>query len=101
MSSSLYKPFSRRRCLRLLNMLTNTLLGRTVIGYLLMFVVPLILPALFVKLVGFQGLRHLFSYEPKDTAVHRLDPRIKIIYPVVIGILSVMLNWVYVFLLLA
>ncbi|MDB4867914.1 MAG: ABC-type cobalt transport system, permease component CbiQ [Cohnella sp.] len=82
------------------SMLTETLLGRTFLGYLLMFAVPLILPALFVKLIGFQGLRHLFSYEPKDTAIHRVDPRLKIVYPVVIGILSVILNWFYVFLLL-
>jgi len=77
-----------------------TLIGRTIVGYLLMFIVPFLLPALFVKLVGFEGLRHMFTYEPKMTLLHRLDPRLKILYPVTIGILSVMLNWNFVFLLL-
>ncbi|KLU60834.1 energy-coupling factor transporter transmembrane protein EcfT [Peptococcaceae bacterium CEB3] len=84
----------------MLSFFTQTILGRTLVGYLLMFVVPLILPIVFVKLVGFRGLRHLFSYEPKETPIHRLDPRFKIIYPVVIGILSVVLNWNYVLALL-
>ena len=79
----------------------HTTAGRTLIAYLLMFIVPLVLPALFVKLVGIQGLRQLFSYEPKQTLMHRLDPRWKILYPVTVGILSVMLNWDFVFLLLA
>ncbi|CAA7600396.1 ABC/ECF transporter, transmembrane component [Acididesulfobacillus acetoxydans] len=84
----------------MLSFFTQTILGRTIVGYLLMFVVPLILPVVFVKLVGFRGLRHLFSYEPKETPIHRLDPRFKIIYPVVIGILSIVLNWNYVLALL-
>lgn len=84
----------------MLNSIVQTLIVQTIIGYLFMFIVPLILPVLFVKLVGFQGLRHLFSYEPKDTLIHNLDPRLKIVYPVVIGILSVLLNWNYVFVLL-
>jgi len=77
----------------------HTVLGETSISYLLMFIVPLLLPTLFVKLVGFQGLRQLFSYEPKQTTIHRLDPRLKIVYPVLMGILAVMLNWQFVFLL--
>lgn len=79
----------------------HTVAGETIISYLLMFIVPLVLPALFVKLVGFQGLRQLFSYEPKQSIIHRLDPRLKIIYPVLIGILAVMLNWQFVFILFA
>lgn len=79
----------------------HTITGRTIISYVLMFIVPLLLPALFVKLVGFQGLRQLFSYEPKRSIVHNLDPRLKIIYPVLIGILAVMLNWQFVFILFA
>lgn len=79
----------------------HTVFGETIISYLLMFIVPLMLPALFVKLVGFRGLRQLFSYEPKQSIIHQLDPRLKIIYPVLIGILAVMLNWQFVFILFA
>ena len=79
----------------------HTLPGRTIVGYMLMFVVPLILPALFIKLVGVQGLRHLFSYEPRQSIIHTLDPRLKVLYPFVIGFLSVLLNWNFVYFLLA
>ena len=78
----------------------HNLVGRTILGYLLMFVVPLILPVVFVRLVGIQGLRNLFSYEPKASLIHRLDPRLKILYPFIITTLSVFLNWNFVFLLL-
>ena len=78
----------------------QNIVGRSILGYLLMFVVPLILPVVFVKLVGIQGLRNLFSYEPKESVIHRLDPRLKILYPFVISTLSVFLNWNFVFLLL-
>ena len=78
----------------------QNIVGRTILGYLLMFVVPLILPVVFVKLVGIRGLRNLFSYEPKQSVIHRLDPRLKILYPFVISTLSVFLNWNFVFLLL-
>jgi energy-coupling factor transport system permease protein len=77
----------------------HTLVGRTIVGYLLMFVVPGMLPALFIKLVGVQGLRHLFSYEPKQSIIHKLDPRLKVLYPFVIGVVSVLLNWDFVFIL--
>ena len=77
----------------------QTLIGRTIIGYFLIFGVPTILPFLFVKIIGFQGLRHLFSYEPKQSVIHRLDPRIKVLYPVLVGILSIFLNWDFVYLL--
>jgi len=78
----------------------QNIVGRTVLGYLLMFVVPLILPVVFIRLVGIQGLRNLFSYEPKASIIHRLDPRLKILYPFIISTLSVFLNWNFVFLLL-
>ena len=75
----------------------DSLVGRTIISYLLIFTVPLLAPLAFIKLVGFKGLRHLFSYEPKQTLIHRLDPRLKVVYPVAIGALSVFLNWDYVY----
>jgi energy-coupling factor transport system permease protein len=78
----------------------HTLLGRTIVGYIIMFTIPLLLPAFVLMVVGVRGLRHLFSYEPRQSFIHRLDPRLKIIYPVIIGILSVMLDWKFVFLLL-
>ncbi len=78
----------------------ENLVGQTILGYLLMFVVPLLLPVVFVRLVGIRGLRNLFSYEPKESIIHRLDPRLKILYPFVISTLSVFLNWNFVFLLL-
>src|SRR5215472_750357 len=79
----------------------QTLLGQTIIGYILIFGVPALLPFLFVKLIGFKGLRHLFSYEPKQSIIHKLDPRIKVIYPVLMGILTVFLNWDFVYILVA
>jgi len=78
----------------------QNIVGRTILGYLLMFVVPLSLPVVFIRLVGIRGLRHLFSYEPRVSVIHRLDPRLKILYPFVVSTLSVFLNWNYVFLLL-
>lgn len=79
----------------------HSLAARTVIGYLLIYGVPALLPALFVRVIGFKGLRHLFSYEPKQSLIHRLDPRLKVIYPVLMGLLSVFLNWNYVYLLVS
>ncbi len=79
----------------------QSLIGRTVISYFLIFGVPAILPFLFAKLIGFKGLRHLFSYEPKQSIIHKLDPRLKVLYPVLVGILSVFLNWDFVYLLVA
>lgn len=78
----------------------HSLVGSTLLGYLLMFSVPLSLPVLFVTLVGAKGLRHLFSYEPRPGIVHNLDPRLKILYPFIIGTLSVLLNWDFVYSLL-
>lgn len=80
---------------------TENIVGRTIVGYLLMFAVPLVLPVLFIKLVGIQGLRHLFSYEPHQTVVHELDPRLKVVYPSLIGILTVLLSWNFVYALVA
>jgi len=62
----------------------HNLIGRTMLGYFLIFSVPTIVPFLFVKLIGFKGLRHLFSYEPKQSIIHGLDPRLKVAYPVLI-----------------
>jgi energy-coupling factor transport system permease protein len=75
----------------------SSLVGQTIIGYFLIFSVPTLAPAAFIKFIGFRGLRNLFSYEPKQSLMHRLDPRLKVIYPVVIGVLSVFLNWDYVY----
>ena len=77
--------------------LLDSLLGRTIIGYLLIFTVPALAPAAFITLIGFKGLRNLFSYEPRQSPIHRLDPRLKVVYPVVIGTLSVFLNWDFVY----
>jgi energy-coupling factor transport system permease protein len=73
----------------------SSLLGRTVISYLLVFVVPLILPVFFIKLVGLGGLRELVTYEAGDTPLHRLDPRLKVLYPIAMGFLSILLSWKY------
>ena len=80
---------------------SENIVGQTIVGYLLMFAVPLALPVLFIKLVGIQGLRHLFSYEPRQTVIHQLDPRLKVVYPSLIGILTVFLNWNFVYALVA
>ncbi|HEX6482640.1 MAG TPA: energy-coupling factor transporter transmembrane component T [Ktedonobacteraceae bacterium] len=78
----------------------HTIVGRTIIGYMMVFTVPVLLPASLIKLVGVQGLRHLFSYEPRQSIIHQLDPRLKVLYPFIIGVLSVLLNWDFVYLLL-
>jgi energy-coupling factor transport system permease protein len=71
----------------------SSLLGRTVTAYLIVFAVPMILPVLFFKLVGLGGLRELVTYEARDTPLHKLDPRLKVLYPIAMGILSIILNW--------
>jgi energy-coupling factor transport system permease protein len=71
----------------------SSLLVRTVIAYLIVFAVPMILPVLFVKLVGLGGLRELVTYEARDTPLHKLDPRLKVLYPIAMGVLSIILNW--------
>jgi energy-coupling factor transport system permease protein len=71
----------------------SSLLVRTVIAYLIVFAVPMILPVLFFKLVGLGGLRELVTYEARDTPLHNLDPRLKVLYPIAMGILSIILNW--------
>jgi len=71
----------------------SSLLARTVISYLLVFTVPVLLATAFFKLVGLGGLRELVTYEAKDTPLHRLDPRLKVLYPVAMGILSILLTW--------
>ena len=71
----------------------SSLLVRTVIAYLIVFAVPLLLPVAFFKLVGLGGLRELVTYEARDTPLHNLDPRLKVLYPIAMGILSIILNW--------
>src|SRR5215472_16163871 len=80
-------------------LLLQSLVARTIIGYFVIFGVPTLLPVAFVKVIGFEGLRHLFSYEPKPSIIHALDPRIKVLSPVLMGILSVFLNWDFVYIL--
>jgi energy-coupling factor transport system permease protein len=71
----------------------SSLLVRTVIAYLIVFAVPMILPVLFFKVVGLGGLRELVTYEARDTPLHKLDPRLKVLYPIAMGVLSIILNW--------
>jgi len=71
----------------------SNLLVRTILSYLIIFVPPLILPWMFIKLVGLGGLRDLVTYEARDTPLHKLDPRLKVLYPIAMGILSIVLNW--------
>jgi energy-coupling factor transport system permease protein len=71
----------------------HTLIVRTIIAYLIVFAAPMLLPVMFIKLVGLGGLRDLVTYEAKDTPLHKLDPRLKVLYPVAMGILSIILNW--------
>ena len=73
----------------------SSLLGRTVIAYLIVFAVPMILPVAFIRLVGLGGLRDLVTYEARDTPLHKLDPRLKVLYPIAMGILSIILSWDY------
>ena len=53
----------------------------------------MLLPVAFFKLVGLGGLRELVTYEARDTPLHKLDPRLKVLYPIAMGILSIILNW--------
>jgi energy-coupling factor transport system permease protein len=71
----------------------SSLFARTVISYLMVFGVPMVMPVLFFKLVGLGGLRELVTYEARDTPLHRLDPRLKVLYPIAMGILSIILSW--------
>lgn len=81
--------------------MTASLPGRTLVAYLLIVTVPATLPIIFFKLVGLKGLRTLLSYESHHTFVHEIDPRLKVLYPVTVGVLSIFLNWDWVFFLLA
>jgi energy-coupling factor transport system permease protein len=71
----------------------SNLLVRTIISYLIIFGIPLILPVMFIKLVGLGGLKDLVTYEARDTPLHKLDPRLKVLYPIAMGVLSIILNW--------
>lgn len=83
------------------HLLLHTVAGQTMLAYLAIFVVPVVLPVAFVKLVGLGGLRAIFSYETGETPVHQLDPRIKLLYPFLITSASVVLGWRAVFVLAA
>ena len=71
----------------------HSLFAQTVIAYLLIFAVPMLLPVAFIKLVGLGGLRALVTYEARDTPLHRLDPRLKVLYPIGMGTLSILFSW--------
>jgi energy-coupling factor transport system permease protein len=71
----------------------HSLFAQTVIAYLLIFAVPMVLPFAFIKLVGLGGLRALVTYEAKDTPLHKLDPRLKVLYPIGMGTLSILFTW--------
>jgi energy-coupling factor transport system permease protein len=79
------------------HILLHTLVGRTLLAYLAVFVVPVALPVAFVKLVGLGGLRGVFTYEAVDRPIHRIDPRIKLLYPFILSSMSVLLSWQAVF----
>jgi energy-coupling factor transport system permease protein len=79
------------------HILLHTLVGRTLLAYLAVFVVPVALPVAFVKLVGLGGLRGVFTYEAVDGPIHRIDPRIKLLYPFILSSMSVLLSWQAVF----
>ena len=71
----------------------SNLFVQTILAYLFVFAVPMILPVAFIKLVGLGGLRELVTYEARDTPLHNLDPRLKVLYPIAMGILSILLTW--------
>ena len=75
------------------HLLFHTLLGQTVVAYAITFLAPLIGPMLFIRFVGLKGLRNVLSYQAADTPIHRLDPRLKLLYPILITLLSVLLGW--------
>jgi energy-coupling factor transport system permease protein len=79
------------------HILLHTLAGRTLLAYLAVFIVPVVLPVAFVKLVGLGGLRGVFTYEAVDGPIHRIDPRIKLLYPFILSSMSVLLSWQAVF----
>ena len=81
------------------HLLLHTLIGRTAVAWAISFLVPLIGPALFIRFVGIRGLRNVLTYEPSHSVIHRLDPRLKLLYPALIGVLSVLLSWRWVYVL--
>jgi hypothetical protein len=46
--------------LEFLRAVADSLVGRTIISYLLIFTVPFLAPLAFITIIGFRGLRHLF-----------------------------------------
>ncbi len=80
-------------------LLLHTLVGRTAVAWAISFLVPLIGPVLFIRFVGIRGIRNVLTYEPSRSVIHRLDPRLKLLYPVLISVLSVLLSWRWVYVL--
>lgn len=78
-----------------------SLLERTVIAYILVVLVPTAIPLIFFRLVGIRGLKTLLSVESHRTVVHHIDPRLKVLYPVAVGTISIFLNWDWVYALFA
>lgn len=81
--------------------LFHTIVGETIVAYVITFVLPLVGPALFIRFVGIKGLRNVLTYEAKNTPLHQMDPRLKLLYPVFIGVVSVLLDWQWNFVLFA
>src|SRR6516225_1699847 len=71
----------------------NSLFVQTIIAYLLIFAVPLVLPVVFLHVVSLSGLRSLVTYEAKATPLHKLGPRLKVLFAVGMGILSILFTW--------
>lgn len=79
----------------------HNIVGQTIVAYAIAFLVPLAGPFLFIKFVGVNGLRNILSYETGDTVIHRLDPRIKLIYPLFVSLSSILLSWQWTYALFA
>jgi energy-coupling factor transport system permease protein len=76
-----------------MNVIYHNIFLWTFTSYLILFGTPMVLPVMFIKLVGLGGIRDLVTYEPRDTPLHKLDPRLKVLYPIAMGTLSIILNW--------
>ncbi|MHA2028792.1 MAG: energy-coupling factor transporter transmembrane component T family protein [Candidatus Kariarchaeaceae archaeon] len=47
------------------------------------------------KTLGLSGFRSLFTYEDKDSVVHNVDPRTKVIYSITIGVLVALMGQIW------
>lgn len=66
---------------------------QTFVGYVAIFLLPSFLPVVFVKLIGLGGLRDVLSYESGTSTIHRLDPRLKLLYVLFLGLGTVAFSW--------